>query len=200
MWSAVFPLRPQSLVAGVTGQVVDRLAGVSHLDFAYHLVRVWELPTALILNGGVGTLALAPITAVQPGELPPVIAAVQQRLAGEVAAEAGKEIILAMRVLMGLRYQEQITEKLMQSITEMEDSVEWQKIFRSGRNQGKLEGKLEGRLEGERTVLIRQGTAKFGAPADEVLNRLMSIEDPDALAELAVRLLNASGWQDLIQS
>jgi predicted transposase YdaD len=192
VWSAVFLLRPQALVSSVTGRLVGRLNSGSHLDFAYQLVRVWELPTELILTGGLGTIALAPITAVQPDELPPVIEKVRQRLAGEIEPEAGEDILTAMRVLIGLRYQHQITETLMQSISEMEDSVEWQKIFRRGENQGQSKGRIEGKLEGERDLVIRLGTLKFGPPNEEIRSRLMSIEDPDALAKLSEQLLNSS--------
>ena len=208
MWSAVFLLRPQALTIGVTGKVAENLAGVSHLDFAYQLVRVWELPKSIILAGGVGTLALAPISAVQLDELPSVIAAVQQRLADEIAPDAGKDILTAMRVLMGLRYQDQMTETLMQNISEMEDSVEWQKIFRKGESKGELKGRLEGRLEGElegqlkgeRNSLVRQGTFKFGPPTADLLNRLTTIKDLDVLVGLSERLLTSSSWEDLLRS
>jgi hypothetical protein len=82
----------------------------------------------------------------------------------------------------------------MQSIADMVDSVEWQKIYRSG----KAEGKAEGVLEGERLLLIRQGTARFGVPAGAILQRLQSISSADELGELAVRLLTASDWDQLL--
>jgi predicted transposase YdaD len=193
VWSAVFLLRPQALGAGVTGRIFDRLDEIARLDFAYHLVRVWELPTGHVLSGGLGILPLAPITAVAETELAPVIEKVYQRLKTEMAVQQGREFLLAMRVLMGLRYQEQLTESLMQSIAEMTDSVEWQKIYRSG----KAEGKAEGVVEGERAILLRLATRRFGNPPEAILRRISSIADAEELSRLALKLLDVSSWDAL---
>jgi hypothetical protein len=186
VWSAVFLLRPQALVPGVTGRVVDQLDEIARLDFSCHLMRVWELATSDVLSGGLGILPLAPITAVTESDLPPVIEKVRQRLGSEMPAQQGREFMLVMRVLMGLRYQEKVTESLMQSIVEMTDSVEWQKIFRSGK------------VEGERSILMRQATQRFGTPPDAILNRFRSIDNADELDRLALKLLNSSSWEDLL--
>ncbi len=74
----------------------------------------------------------------------------------------------------------------MQSIVEMTDSVEWQKIFRSGK------------VEGERSILMRQATQRFGTPPDAILNRFRSIDNADELDRLALKLLNSSSWEDLL--
>ncbi len=87
----------------------------------------------------------------------------------------------------------------MQSIAEMEDSVEWQKIFQSGKMKGKAEGKAEGVVEGERILLIRLGTDRFGTPAESVLKRLQSINDAEELSRVASRLLHVSSWEALLE-
>src|SRR5580704_12712800 len=48
----------------------------------YHVVRVWQLPVEQVLQGGIGTLALAPITNVAPGEVRRVIGRMKERLSG----------------------------------------------------------------------------------------------------------------------
>jgi predicted transposase YdaD len=197
VWSAVFLLRPQALVPGVTGKVVDQLDEIARLDFSYHLVRVWELPTQDVLSGGLGILPLAPITAVTESELPPVIEKVRRRLAAEMPVQEGREFLLAMRVLMGLRYQEKLTESLMQSIAEMKDSIEWQKIYRTGKAEGKAEGVAVGMVEGERAVVIRQATQRFGTPPEAILRRITSIDNAEELSQLALKLLNVSSWDAL---
>ncbi len=92
----------------------------------------------------------------------------------------------------------------MQSVFEMRDSVEWQKIFRSGeaegRAKGKAEGRAEGKAEGERALLIRLGTARFGLPSDAVLKRLESITDDAELQNLGVRILTAQSWDSLFDA
>jgi predicted transposase YdaD len=207
VWSVVFLLRPAALTPAVTGRVFDRLNESTSLDFTYHLVLVWELPPELLLTGGLGTLPLTPISAVEIDQLPPLIEQVRKRFSDEIPVQQGKEFLLAMRVLMGLKYQEQLTETLMQSIAEMEDSVEWQKIFQSGKMKGKAEGKAEGRaegkaegvVEGERILLIRLATDRFGTPAESVLKRLQSINDAEELSRVASRLLHVSSWEALLE-
>ncbi len=107
-----------------------------------------------------------------------------------------------MRLLMGLKYQEQITETLMQSIAELEDSVEWQKIFRKGEAKGQAigeaKGKAIGKAEGERSVLIRLATARFGAPSAAILRKLESISDEQQLQDIALRILHAASWDELL--
>jgi predicted transposase YdaD len=191
--SVVFLLRPKAHSPGVTGGVSDQLDAIAKLDFGYHVVPVWKLPPEAVLRAGVGVLPLAPITAVRKEDLPALIGAVKRRIHAEVPGQQGKEFLLAMRVLMGLKYQESLTEKLMQTIAEMTDSVEWQKIHR----KGKAEGKAEGIIEGERRTLIRLGTAKFGRPSAAVLKRLSRAADAGNLSRLSERLLTASAWKDL---
>jgi hypothetical protein len=211
--SVVFLLRPKALSQEVTGGVHDQLDPIARLDFGYHLVPVWKLPPEAVMSAGVGVLPLAPITAVRKEGLAPLIGAVKRRLDAELPPQLGKEFMLAMRVLMGLKYEESLTEKLMQSITEMTDSVEWQKIHRRGKAEGlaeglaegiaegiaegKAEGIVEGIVEGERRSLIRLGTAKFGRPSPTVLKRLGRVADAGDLGRLSRRLLTASGWTDL---
>jgi len=103
-----------------------------------------------------------------------------------------------MRLLMGLKYQEQITETLMQSIAELEDSVEWQKIFRKGEAKGQAIGEAKGKAEGERSVLIRLATARFGAPSAAILRKLESISDEQQLKDIALRILHAASWDELL--
>lgn len=196
VWSAVFLLRPEAAHSGVKSRMTERLDAVSFLDFSYHTVRVWELSPDLILKGGPGVLPLAPITAIKPGDLPPVIAAITDRLATELPAQRGKEYLLAMRLLMGLRYENSFTDKLMQNVFEMRESVEWQKIFQSGQAEARAEGKREaGRL-----ILLRQGTTRFGPPPDAVVKKLQSINDDSELTDLSLRLLDASSWETLFES
>jgi predicted transposase YdaD len=184
---------PQS-AADVT--IVDADLSNVMTTAGYHLIRVWELPPAAVMEAGVGVLPLAPITAVPEEELAPLLGAVKRQLDAEVPEQQVKEFLLAMRVLMGLKFDEHLTETLMQTIAEMTDSVEWQKIHQ----RGKAEGKAEGMIEGEQTILILQGTEKFGPPASDALQRIRETRDADGLRRLAVRLITASAWGDLFES
>jgi hypothetical protein len=48
----------------------------------YEVIRVWEVPVDQVLNGGVGTLALAPISNVDQADLRRVIGRMKERLSG----------------------------------------------------------------------------------------------------------------------
>ena len=48
--------------------------------FRYQVLRIWKLPVEMLLDGGVGTLPLAPLADVSRAELPTVIARIKKRL------------------------------------------------------------------------------------------------------------------------
>jgi hypothetical protein len=72
-----------------------RLTGLYERGFAgesfdaalrYRCVRVWQVPPANWLSGGLGLVPLAPLGDVRPRELPAVIARIKQRLGPAVSA------------------------------------------------------------------------------------------------------------------
>jgi predicted transposase YdaD len=81
----------------------------------------------------------------------------------------------------------------------MNESATYQAILAEGRAEGRAEGQAEGRTEGERDALIRFGTRQFGPPDARVLASLQSISDVDRLGALAERLLDVSGWDELLK-
>ena len=88
--SVAFLLRPEAQGPGVTGRVLDEFGGAEQdhgLDFRYRLVRVWECPVEAVLAGGLGTLPLAPISAVEPARLPEVVRQMKDRLDREAPRE-----------------------------------------------------------------------------------------------------------------
>jgi len=72
----------------MTGSILDSDEGGEWLKFKYKVIKVWELPVESLLNGGIGTVPLAPIAAVSPEQLPEIIRRMEQRLAAEDPAEA----------------------------------------------------------------------------------------------------------------
>ena len=190
--SVVFLLRPEALRPGITGQVVTRSHPDHRLEFAYKLVRVWELPVSQLLVGGIGTLPLAPISAVGEAELPGVIEAMKRRFDAEVPAEQSRELWTATRILMGLRYSDEVTSHLLKGVLNMRESSTYQAILREGIEQGRL---------GEaRAVLLRSGARQFGPPNPSVQARVESINDIPSLETLMDRILDhsAATWDELL--
>jgi hypothetical protein len=68
----------------------------------------------------------------------------------------------------------------------MEESVLYQKMVRKGK------------AEGLRMALLLQGRNRFGEPPPEAAAALDALTDVGQLEELAVRLLRASSWQELL--
>lgn len=84
-------------------EVVDAdLSSFTHA--ADKLIRVWELPVEAILSGGLGTLPLAPIAAVERPRLPDVYRRIAAPLAQESKKQRADELWLATYILSRLRY------------------------------------------------------------------------------------------------
>jgi hypothetical protein len=75
----------------------------------------------------------------------------------------------------------------------MEQSALSQAVVRLLQEQGRRVG----HVEEARRILMLQGEAKFG-PKDPAYELLKSIDDLARLEELAVRLVTAATWQELL--
>ncbi len=152
----------------------------------YKVIRVWQLPVEPLLAGGAGTLALAPISAVSEGDVRRVIRRMKERLSGPKAPRRAADVLAAAYVLLGLRYTDEFADALFEEVLGMEESSTYRAIVRRGREE-------EGRH-----ILLLQGEAKFGPPDATDRAALESITDVAQLEELAVRLMTADSWQELL--
>src|SRR5579872_3154860 len=59
----------------------------------YDVIRVWRLPVEPLLAGGVGTLALAPISAVSQGDVRRVMRRINERLRGPKTPRRAKDVL-----------------------------------------------------------------------------------------------------------
>lgn len=198
--SVVLLLRPEARSGRVRGRVEELAGPGDRLDFAYTLLPVWEQPVGPVLAGGLGTLPLAPICAVGPADLPGVLRRVEERFAAEAAPPEARELRAATYLLMGLRYPREVVDQLLTGVRDMEESSTYQAILEKGIAKGIVTGIDRGKAEGERTVLVRLGTKKFGAPDAETRTALQAITDPRRLEELAERILVASSWEELLRT
>jgi predicted transposase YdaD len=156
----------------------------------YEVIRIWQVPAEQLLSGGIGTLALAPISKVPENEVRRVVRRMKERLSGPQAPRRAADIWAATYVLLGLRYTEQFAHALFEEVLGMEESVTYQAIVRKGRE--------EGRLEGERRLLLVQGESKFGPPDATTRAAIEGIDNIGRLEELGVRLMSAGSWQELL--
>jgi len=159
-----------------------------YLTFRYEVIRLWQLPASVFLNGGLGIVLLAPLSAVTEAELPAVIGQMERRISLEATpAEAGT-LWTAAEILMGLRYPKTLTNSLLQGIhmMNMEDSVTYMAIVEKGM------------VRARRDDILRQGRKKFGAPSEAVTTLLAGIDEPHRLADIVDRLQDASTWDELL--
>lgn len=152
--SVVLLLRPEADGPAMTGRLERELPRRRrYLVFDYTVIRAWELSVETVLKGGIGTLPLAPLARVVPGDLPAVIRAMDERIAAEAPAEAAT-LWTAAYVLMGLRYPEETAKALLKGVRGMRESATYQGIL--------AEGRAEGRAEGARHILLRFLERRFG--------------------------------------
>jgi hypothetical protein len=57
-----------------------------------------------------------------------------------------------------------------------------------------------GRLQGVRHTVVGLGEQRFGTPSPEVVAYLESVADLERLEGMLLRILSATGWNDLINS
>jgi hypothetical protein len=168
----------------------------------YALVRVWQVPAQKWLSGGLGLVPLAPLGAVQPEELPEVIAQMKKRFGRKVLPARAAELWSATYILMGLRYEQVLIQKLLQGVMTMKESVTYQAILQEGEAKGKAEGKAEGLALGEieeaKKILVLLARNRFGEPPAQALAAIAAVSDVKKLEDLSVRLLEAASWQDLL--
>jgi hypothetical protein len=180
-------LRPETDGRELSGTFERQLPDVgAYLRLRYRVVRVWQQPAERLVEGGFGTLPLAPLSAVAPEELPGLVRRMQDRIREEVRSPDAAKLWLATYVLMGLRYPADLVSQLLQRVRDMEESATYQAII------------AKGQAAGMREILLRQGTERFGRPGAEVRSAIDAVSDVEQLERLGVRLLHVSSWDELL--
>ena len=76
----------------------------------------------------------------------------------------------------------------------LEDSTTYQYILEKGIAQGIAQG----RAQEAQSLIMRQGTKRFGAPTPEVEAAIRATTDQPRFERLAERVLDATSWADLL--
>jgi predicted transposase YdaD len=190
--TAVVLLRPQADSPLLGGEYVRAFPGQRpHLTFGYQVLRIWQVPPERLLAGGLGTLPLAPISAVTERELPAIIRRMDERLRRARARGLAESLWSATYILMGLRYSRELARQLLRGVRSMRESVTYQAILE--------EGEAKGAVAQTKKLLLLQGSSRFGSPDARTRAALKDLEDLERLEDLSVRLLTASSWRDLVE-
>ncbi len=184
--SVVVLLRPQAEGRGSSGIVTDVAAPDSVLEFRYRVIQLWKQPVESVLAGGLGTLPLAPISAVASDVVPNVIETMKTRLEAEASARELNDAWAATFILMGLRFPGQIGLALLKGVRDMKESTTYQLIIE------------EGEIKEARSLVLRIGRRRFGPPPQPVIAALEAIADLPRLEQIAERLVEVSSWEQLV--
>jgi hypothetical protein len=185
--SVVVLLRPAADHPDLTG--VYRQAGVGgglHLEFHYTVVRVWERPVEAVLRGALAGLPLAPLARGSETDLPSVLRRIDERLRAEVPPAEADRLWTATYWLAGLRYTDESAVSLFQRMRAMRDSATYQAVL------------TEGRTEEAKRLLLLLGEQRFGPPDERTRRAIAAMADLDRIERIGARLLEASGWGDLL--
>ena len=114
--SAVILLRPEADGPEYRKPLEFRLPNgkLTHY-FDFDVIRLWELPVEILLQGGLATLPLAPLAKFEPGRLPEVMRRIELRLE-EATVDQEKDLRAGIYVLMGMKYQEAFIAQIMKGV------------------------------------------------------------------------------------
>jgi hypothetical protein len=114
---------------------------------------------------------------------------IAQRLEKETEPARVKKLLLEAYLLTGLRVRRALARKLVfRGVRAMQESDTYLEIVD------------EGREKQVKKDLLRLGAKRFGPADDAVLGRLNAITDLERLDRQVDHLLEASNWQDLLDT
>lgn len=198
--SVVLLLRPKADGPAMTGSVNRTLWSADpYLDFRYETVWIWQVPAESVLEAGIGTLPLIPLTAGAEAKLEELIDRMDRSVGTGIQSAEAADLWAATYILMGLSYRPEIGQVLLQRVRTMEESVTYQEILSKGEAKGEAKGKAEGILEGARRVLLAFGTKRLGAPRPRVRKAIEAIDEFDRLERLTEGVTEVADWDELLQ-
>jgi predicted transposase YdaD len=171
------------------------------LDFAFEVIRLWQVPVERLLSSGLGTLPLAVLGQMPAGRtpdeaLPEVVARLVERIEAEAPPGQVPILLTASYVLMGLRLSRERAVELFQGVRKMRDSTTYQAIL----DEGRAEGEIKGRAKEAQRLLLRLGRKSLGDPDVAVEAAVHAIADVERLELLIDRIDEAANWQALLQA
>ena len=143
----------------------------------YRVIRMWEQNPAIFLNDS-ALLPLAPLAQTNSPET--LLTQVAAEVAKIEAIEQRRNVLAAVQIIAGLRYDKTLIQQLLREDI-MRESVIYQDILQ----QGVRQGVQQGRGEGEASLIIRQLTRRFGELPPQLPQQIrsLSLTQLDALGE-----------------
>jgi hypothetical protein len=187
VWTVLFVLTPKADNKRWTGTLEIKLpTGRRCQTFEYHVIRVWQLASQQVLQGGLGLLPLAPLCKDATENVATVVRQMARRLDQEAKRAEKESIWAATYFLMGLRFDAALARQLIPRGEQMKESTTYMATLE------------EGAVAEARKILTRLGRVQFGRVPPQVLRRLDEIDNVEQLEELSERVLRTSSWDELL--
>jgi hypothetical protein len=187
--SVLVLLRPKATATDLTGSLdLAGADGRSYLTFRYTVVRVWQESVDRLLAAGPGVAPLAMLTNEAAADLRGTFVRLRDRLRDSgLSGNVAEELFGSTFVLCGLRYDPAQIEALYRDLSmTLENSTTYQLILERGIAQE------------AQAMVLRLGAKRFGPPPPAAEAAVRGIPDRDRLEQLAERVLDATGWDDLL--
>jgi len=189
--SFVILLRPEADSPALTGNV-ERLRpnGTRYLAFEFGVIRLWRLPVAQVLRGGLATLPLALLCDLSNTTPENVVTSLETRIGAEAQIEERRKLWASTYLLAGVRYAPEIAGKLLEkAVEQMKESMTYQKILADGREEGKAEG--------ERTLFLKFASRRLGEPDAQTL-AVVESASTETIEHWMEEILRVESWAELI--
>lgn len=191
--TAVILLRPEADGRVMREPLRKQFEGeMPYYTFHFRVVRLWEMPVETFLEGGLGVLPFAPLCRVSQNDLPNVIRRMEERIKAESSDRA--KMLAATYILMGVRYDQALTDSLFRGVMDMEESVTYQAILQ----KGEARGEVRGEARGERKALLLVGKKRLGQPSAATIAKIESVSSPERLEALLLRVEEVESWSELL--
>lgn len=186
----VILLRPEADGPVFTGRYEEAFPEEDpQLVYRYRVLRLWQVPAERLMESGLGLALFAPLGELDPNQLVEVVRKVRRRVDKERSHDA-PDLVAAMYILMGLRYDNAVIQTIRKEVSEMEESITYQEILNKGQ--------AKWRLEEARDFLVLMGTNRLGPPTAAALRKLHAIEDLGRVHRLGLQINAVGSWKDLL--
>jgi hypothetical protein len=187
-------LRPKADFKDIDGKLAY-FAGQSGVEFSYEVVRMWQQPVEPFLRGGLQLLPLATLCQL-PADRPiaealhDVVMEIDRRLGQECEPGQAVRLMTAAFILTGLRVAREAIAPIFSGVRVMHESTAFDYYVE--------EGVKKGMIQGQQRQLLSVGRKLLGEPDDATSEALQAIQDEDRLERLALTMLTATSWQELL--
>ena len=186
--------RPEAAHKNLTGRLSYAPRPLDgRMDFAYRVVRLWQIDAERLLAGELGLTPLAMLGRLPAGvgvenSMASVARRIIERLTQEASPDRAGKLLATALLLTGLRVQRKVAFKIFEGVHMMEESDTFLAIVE------------QGEAKGIKKSILRAGHARLGSPDPSLKSQLESINDIERLDRMMDSALNGANWQEIIET